>query len=128
MDDSKGEKKWSYYGSIFDGEVKQWEEHRNTRLDYDSGDDDPVVYRHRREYDENGDKAPQDPTYLTVLKIDDQTLVPPAGPNTYPKPTKKADFLPRRARIVQCPRRSMGLDCNNAQCIGKTVQGYKWMW
>ena len=78
--------------------------------------------------DENGDKAPQDPTYLTVVKIDDQTLVPPAGPNKYPKPTKKADFLPRRARIVQCPRCSMGFDCNNAQCIGKTVQGYKWMW
>ena len=53
--------------------------------------------------DENGDKAPQDPTYLTVVKIDDQTLVPPAGPNKYPKPTKKADFLPRRRPNCSVP-------------------------
>ena len=44
----------------------------------------------------------QEEAYLTVVKIDNETLVPPAGPNKYPKPTKKADFLPPRARIVQC--------------------------
>ena len=72
MEDSKEDKKWSYYGSIFDDEEtrkmkewlhnenlegKEWEEHRMIRPDYDSGDDDPVVYRHKREYDENGEKA-----------------------------------------------------------------------
>ena len=70
----------------------------------------------------------QEEAYLTVVKIDNETLVPPAGPNKYPKPTKKADFLPPRARIVQCPRCSMGLDCNNAQCFGKSIDGYVWSW
>ena len=70
----------------------------------------------------------QEEAYLTVVKIDNETLVPPAGPNKYPKPTKTADFFPPRARIVQCPRCSMGLDCSNAQCVGKTVEGYVWGW
>ena len=83
----------------------------------------------------DGDDAPgsaedeaKKATFLTVVKIDNETLVPPAGPNKYPKPMKKAEFLPPRARIIQCPRCSNGLDCNNAQCIGKTVDGYVWRW
>jgi hypothetical protein len=84
------------------------------------------------EVDEEGVEATeendQEEAYLTVVKIDNETLVPPAGPNKYPKPTKKTDFLPPRARIVQCPRCSMGLDCSNAQCIGKSVEGYVWGW
>ena len=77
---------------------------------------------------EAAEENDQEEAYLTVVKIDNETLVPPAGPNKYPKPTKKADFLPPRARIVQCPRCSMGLDCSNAQCIGKSVEGYVWGW
>ena len=77
---------------------------------------------------EAADENDLEEAYLTVVKIDNETLVPPAGPNKYPKPTKKADFLPPRARIVQCPRCSMGLDCNNAQCFGKSIDGYVWSW
>ena len=84
------------------------------------------------EVDDQGGEAAEgnerEEAYLTVVKIDNETLVPPAGPNKYPKPTSRTDSLPPRARIVQCPRCSMGLDCSNAQCVGKTVEGYVWGW
>ena len=89
----------------------------------------PETTNEEGEHDgEAAEENEREEAYLTVVKIDNETLVPPAGPNKYPKPTKKADFLPPRARIVQCPRCSIGLDCSNAQCIGKSVEGYVWGW
>ena len=89
----------------------------------------PETTNEEGEHDgEAAEENEREEAYLTVVKIDNETLVPPAGPNKYPKPTKKADFLPPRARIIQCTRCSMGLDCSNAQCIGKSVEGYVWGW
>lgn len=62
----------------------------------------------------------------TVVRVDDDYIVPPAEPNKLRRFSVDSARMPRSSRIIHCPRCAHGLDCSNAQCIGQTIDGYIW--
>ena len=62
----------------------------------------------------------------TVVRVDEDFIIPPSEPNKLPRLSIDHMRMPRSSRIINCPRCSTGMDCNNAQCVGHTVQGYIW--
>lgn len=78
----------------------------------------------------DGEAAPVEvkaATPLTVVQVDDVFMMPPPKPNTSHAPREGRPIVPRSAQMVGCPRCSSGMDCNNANCIGKSVRGYEWI-
>ena len=63
---------------------------------------------------------------FAVVSIDESFMVPPPKANTTIQSTDKISRVPRFATIMRCPRCSTGIDCNNNNCIGRTVDGYVW--
>ena len=61
---------------------------------------------------------------FAVVSIDESFMVPPPKANTTIQSTDKMSRVPRFATIVRCPRCSTGIECNNSNCIGRTVDGY----
>ena len=62
----------------------------------------------------------------TVVRVDDDYIVPPAEPNKLRRFSVDSTRMPRSSRIIHCPRCAHGLDCSNAQCVGQTIDGYIW--
>jgi hypothetical protein len=63
---------------------------------------------------------------FVLVKNDEEVIVPPSKSNSTKYSTTKINRIPLVATIVQCPRCSAGIDCNNNNCIGRTVDGYVW--
>ena len=74
---------------------------------------------HDEEEDEEGVR-------FTLVPVDDTYMPPPPAPNTTVNTTSKVYTTPWFATIQQCPLCSSGQECRNANCVGKTVEGFVW--
>jgi len=63
---------------------------------------------------------------FTLVESGEDLILPPPKANTTTYTTTNIDRVPRFATIEQCPLCSHGIDHNNNNCIGRTVDGYIW--
>lgn len=71
-------------------------------------------------------EAPEDGERFTLVAIDETYMSPPPPPNTTANTSSKVGKIPWFATIQQCPLCSSGQECPNANCVGKTVEGFVW--
>jgi hypothetical protein len=81
------------------------------------------VFDGAQPYDEEED---EEGVRFTLVPVDDTYMPPPPAPNTTVNTTSKVYTTPWFATIQQCPLCSSGQECPNANCVGKTVEGFVW--
>jgi len=63
---------------------------------------------------------------FALVESGEDLILPPPKANSTTYTTTKIDRVPQFATIEQCPLCRHGIDHNNNNCIGRTVDGYIW--
>ena len=62
--------------------------------------------------------------HRTIVKVDDQFIFSPLISVTKTKRNNNVGIVPDSLSISECIKCRSGIDCRNAQCIGKSIRGY----
>ena len=76
------------------------------------------------EEEQNEEGLVEEQGSYTVVRVDEDSSLRPS--QTSARLSIDHMRMPRSSRIINCPRCSTGMECNNARCVGHTVQGYIW--
>jgi hypothetical protein len=80
--------------------------------------------REEEDQTEATDEISEPRNHRTVVKVDEQFILPPLISVTKTKRNNNVGIVPDSLSITECIRCRSGIDCGNAQCIGKSIRGY----